>query len=107
MEIARNAETLLSGGLPHFSRKEFAETVAHCARHALGQPVDFTHVEVRAKLRFNDERVEFAELGSVLDAEGKPPRFYMHGTTRFEHTHDRRTIDGRYIYDEVTATNVG
>ncbi len=35
-EIAMNAEGLLKGGLPHFSRKEFAETVAFRARHALG-----------------------------------------------------------------------
>jgi hypothetical protein len=36
-EIAANAEGLAKGGLPHFSRKEFAETVAFRARHALGQ----------------------------------------------------------------------
>lgn len=34
-EIAMNAEGLVKGGLPHFSRKEFAETVAFRARHAL------------------------------------------------------------------------
>lgn len=35
-EIAMNAENLVKGGLPHFSRKEFAQTVAFRARHALG-----------------------------------------------------------------------
>jgi hypothetical protein len=34
-EIAMNAENLLKGGLPHFSREEFADTVAFRARHAL------------------------------------------------------------------------
>ncbi len=34
-EIASNAENLLRGGLPHFSREEFADTVAYRARHAL------------------------------------------------------------------------
>jgi hypothetical protein len=36
-EIAMNADNLLRGGLPHFSRKDFADTVAFRARHALGQ----------------------------------------------------------------------
>lgn len=99
-----NAETVLVGGLPHWSKKDFAETVLHVARHALGQPVNFKKVELRCKLRYNDGRVDYEEFGfDMLDAEGKPPRYVMHKQTRFEHGHNRRTIDGRFIYDEVAS----
>lgn len=34
-ELAMNAENVVAGGLPHFSRKEFAERIAERARWAL------------------------------------------------------------------------
>jgi hypothetical protein len=106
-EIAKNAETMLAGGLPHFSRRDFAETVAHCARHALGQEVSFDSVQIRCKLRYHDGRVEFIELPGVkLTTEGAPPLFIRHGAAFFAHGHGRRTIDGRFIYDEAPVTGV-
>ena len=107
-EIARNAETLLAGGLPHFSRKEFAETVAHCARHALGSVPSTASVLIRVMLRFKDARVEYEDLAShvKLDDKGHPPltlRYQNPDRTiaKLRAHYFKRTIDGRFIYDEV------
>ncbi len=106
-EIARTAETALAGGLPHWSKNDFAETIAHVARHALGEEVSFDSVQIRCKLRYDDGRVEHIELPDrvKLTTKGKPPFIIQHEGVAFEHGHNRRTIDGRWIYDEVTSSS--
>jgi hypothetical protein len=52
-ELASNAENLLRGGLPHFTRKDFADAVAHRARYALSpraidRAADMLAAEIRA-----------------------------------------------------------